>query len=220
MAQTLRQVLSDISTDVKALNIDDRLPFRFLASKFKDKIATILSQDARGREFVLETNIWKSINCVEFKDVNAIQCCGITDVNTIKKSLVKIPEAYSTNYGNLIKVFTLDGSKEYKQIKSFEYKDYTNREYGKPLCFWITDSHIYIPDSTLKAVQVSIIAKSPLEVDKLNGCNKCTSPLDEELNYPPKLITAAKQAVLQELTGVTKQIVQDEKPNDNQNEKS
>lgn len=221
MAQTLRQVLSDLSSDVNALNIDDRLSFRFLASKFKDKIQTFIRQDARSRELVSETSIWKPISCVKLKDVPAIDCCDVDDGSFVKKSKIRIPEAYSTTYGNLIKVFTLNGSFEYKQIKSFEYKDYVNREYGNAKPFWIEDQYIYIPNSTLKSVKVLLIPKNPLEVDILNGkCDKCTSPLDVELNYPAYLITAAKKAVLEELAGVTVKVVTDEKPNENKNEKA
>lgn len=220
MAQTLRQVLSDLSGDIKALNLDDRQSFRFLASKFRDKIQVFIRQDARSRELVSESNIWKSIDCVEFKDVDVIDCCDVNDDTLIKKSKVEIPEAYSTTYGNLIKVFTLDGLIEYKEIKPFEYKDFINRPYSKGKYFWLSNKHLFVPDATFKAAKVLVIAKNPLEVDILNGkCNKCTSPLDAELNYPSYLITVAKRAVLDELSGITARTVVDEKPNLNENEK-
>lgn len=221
MAQTLRQVLSDLNSDVKALNIDDRLSLRFLASKFRDKIGVFIRQDAKNRELLKESNIWKPIDCVELTDVSAIDCCNVDDGQTVKKSKIKIPEAYSTTYGNLIKVFTLDLQTEYIQIKSFQAKEQTTREYGSGKYFWIENQHLFIPDSNLKAVKVLIIAKNPLEVDIINGkCDKCTSPLDAELNYPPYLITVAKSEVLKELSGITTRVIPDEKPNENENQKT
>lgn len=221
MSQTLRQVLSDLSSDINALNIDDRKSFRWLASKFKDKVQVFIRQDARSRELVRDSNIWKPINCVKLDEIKAIDCCDIEDAGTFRQSKVKIPEAYSTSYGNLVKVFTLNGSVEFKEIKSFEYKDFVNREYGSGKYFWFVGRKIIIPDSTVESVKVLIIAKNPLDVDLLNNdCNKCKSILDAELNYPDYLISAAKQAVLQELSGVTARIVPDEKPNENLNEKT
>lgn len=223
MAQTLKQVLSDLSSDIKALNIDDRLSYRFLASKFKDKIQVFIRQDARSRELIRESNIWKTIRCVDLKDANNIDCdCVLDDIdNTLKKSQIKIPEAYSTTYGNLIKVFTLDGSQEYKEIKGYQNKDQSNREYGSGKYFWLEDKYLCIPNTTLKAVKVLIIAKNPQEVDIINkDISPCVSPLETELNYPSYLITVAKQEALKEISGVTRPTVVDEKPNENENIKN
>ncbi len=222
MAQILRQVLSDLSSDINALNIDDRKSFRFLASKFRDKIQVFIRQDMRAREMLRESNIWKPIRYVDLELIDAIDCCiGDTEDLTISRSKIKIPEAYSTTYGNLIKVFTLDEQQEYKEIKGYQYKEQQAREYGNGKYFWLENGYLFIPATTIKKVKVLIVAKNPLEVDIINkDKSPCTSPLDAELNYPAYLITVAKQEVLKELAGITTKVVPDEKPNENENEKS
>lgn len=216
---TLKKIVSDLSDDVKALNIDDRFSYRFLASKFKDKVQVFIRQDARSRELLKESNIWKPINCVELEDANAIDCnCVEDDCASIKKSKIVIPDAYSTTYGNLVKVFTLDGSQEYKEIHAYQHPDKATREYGTGKYFWLENGYLFIPNVTYKAVKVLIIAKHPQQVDIINGVvSKCETPLNEELNYPAYLITVAKTEVLKELTGATTRVIPDENPNQNQN---
>lgn len=216
---TLKKIVSDLSDDIKALNIDDRFSYRFLASKFKDKIQVFIRQDARSRELLKESNIWKPINCVNLTDANTIDCdCIEDDCQLIKKSVIQIPDAYSTTYGNLIKVFTLDGTQEYKEIHAYQHPDKATREYGSGKYFWLENGYLFIPNVSYKAVKVLIIAKSPQQIDIINGTvSKCSTPLDEELNYPAYLITVAKTEVLKELSGVTARVVPDEKPNENQN---
>jgi hypothetical protein len=219
MQQTYRQVISDLSNDIKALNVDDRYSYRYLASKFNDAIQVFLRQDGRSREFTTETNNWKPIDCIELESVDSIKCCGV-EGEIIKKSIEKIPETFSTNYGNLIKIFTIDLQTEFKQIKSQEYKEFSTREYGVSNYFWIENGFVYIPKVTFKAVKGLVIPRNQLEVDILNKEKTvCTNPLDVEITYPSYLITIAKQEVIKILFGSTLQKVVDEKPNLNSNEK-
>ena len=218
--QKLKQIISDLATDLKALNLDDRLSYRFLISKFRDKIQNFLRQDARSRELLKDNSIWKSISCLKLIDVDPVGCGCFIGCNTLKRTEIKIPQAYNTNYGLLIKVFLIDFSKEFRAIQRGEYKDYINREFGKNLkVYWIEDDYIYIPNIEIDDITVSILPKDPLEVDKINGTvNMCTSPLEANINYPDYLITLAKKEVLSEL-GASKGLAEDEKGDDNTNVK-
>jgi len=222
MAKKLRDIVSEIATDLKAsLNLDDRITYRFLAEKFRSKIAYFLRQDAKSRELLKDFTIWKAINCVCLEDIAASTCGYIDEFNTLKRSVIQIPEAYNTNYGQLVKVFTVDGFREFTMIKSIDYADYINRQYTKPKnVFWIENKYIFVPNIDIETVKVLIIAKEPIEVDKLNcTVDKCTSPLDGEINYPDYLITLAKKEVMVELIGGYKKIIEDEKGDDNSNRK-
>lgn len=216
---TLRQIVSSLAGDIKAISLDDRVSFRYLAGKFQDAIAYFLRLEARSREMFKDLSLWKTIRCVELDDSNP-SICGYTDTCSIlKKSKVEIPEAFNTNYGLLIKVLTLDGFTEFKMIKSFDYKDYINREYTKNsnFVFWLEDKYLYIPNVDIKAVKVLIIPKDPSAIDKLNcDITACASPLDGEVSYPPYLIKLAKDEVIKVLFP-RKNMVEDEKPDDNTN---
>lgn len=222
MAKTLRQVLSELVTDIKAVNLDDRVSFRYLDSKFKSKVEYFLRLEAKSREILKDFSIWKPINCIDLIDV-ASNACNVTDICfTLKRSKDKIPEAYNTNYGQLIKVLTIDGINEFKPIKSNEYGDYINREYIRnKYVYWMEDQYIYIPNTTIETIKSLIIPKNPIEVDKLNcEASACASPLDAVLSYPDYLITLAKKEVLNELLGAYKRVIEDEKGDDNTNVKN
>lgn len=218
--QKLKQIISDLATDLKATRLDDRLSNRFLISKFRDKIQNFLRQDARSREILKDNSVWKSISCIKLIDVDPTGCgCG-PGCNTLKRTEVKIPEAYNTNYGLLIKVLLIDFSKEFRPIQRNEYADYINREYSKKIkVYWIEDGYVYIPNVDIEDITVLILAKDPLQVDKLNNAvSQCVSPLEADINYPDYLITLAKKEVLSELVA-EKGIVSDEKGDDNTNRK-
>lgn len=219
MATTLRKIASELALDVKALNLDDRVSFRYLISKFNSKVAYFLRLESRSREFTKDLSIWKSIGCVELEQVSTNQCGFKDDCNTLLKSKIKIPEAYNTPYGLLIKVLTIDGRNKFTQIASNQYKDYTTMRYGGTgLLYWLEEGYIYIPNSEIEGVKVMIIPKEPSAVDAINNSCNCIYPLDGEVNYSDYLITLAKKEVLNELLP-GKSIVQDEKGNDNTNSK-
>lgn len=221
MSKKLKEILSELATDIKAYNIDDRVSFRYLHSKFKDKIAYFLRIDAKSRELISDLTLWKTIVCVDLEDAN-VSSCGYTDYcNSIKRSVNEIPEAYNTNYGQLIKVFTLDGKREFTFIKSVDYADHINREYGNVSdVFWLENKHIFIPNVDIEAVKVLIIPKDSSEVDQLNNNPQCNLVLNTEINYPDYLISLAKQEVLKEIAGVYKRVIEDEKGDENNNNKS
>ena len=219
--QTLKQIVSDIANDLKAHNLDDRYSFRYLANKFKDKIAYFLRIEARSREFVKALGLWQSINCVELEDIPVTTCGDIGDCYKLKRSTIQIPDVYETNYGLMLKVTTIDGRKEFAQLKnSTQYNDYVTREYKtNKLPFFIEDKYIFIPNTDIDAVKVLLVPKDTITVKKLNDeCDVCTSPLEGEIPYTQYLISLAKKEVLTEL-GALKNIVEDEKGNDNTNEK-
>lgn len=220
---TLREIVSTLATDARALNLDDRISYRYLVSKFQSKISYFLRLEARSREIFKDLSLWKPIRCVYLEDV-VEGCCGyIDECKTLKRSKIKIPEAFNTNYGLLIKVFTLDNNIQFKFIKSIDYKDDIKREYGSSdnYVFWLEDEYIFIPDYPFEAVKVYILPKNPSEVDKINGdLNKCSSPLDGKVSYPEYLIKLAIDEVRNELVSQYKAITEDENGDDNTNKKS
>lgn len=221
MSRKLHDILSELATDVRSLSLDDRISFRYLHQKFNSKIEYFLRQEARSREIFKDVSLWKPINYIELIDVNNNVCGFIDNCNSLKRSKFKIPEAFNTNYGLLIKILTLDGLSELKLINSADYSSYTKREYNtNKLVYWIHDGYIYIPNTILEAVKGLIMPKDASAIDKLNGViSKCSSPLDGIVTYPDFLITIAKQEVLKEISDVYKRTVEDERGDDNTNSK-
>lgn len=225
MSKTLRDIVSELATDIKSLNLDDRISFRYLANKFNSKLDYFLRLEFKSREFANQQDIWKPIDCVNFKEVNTNGCNFIDRCTTLYRSVCQIPEPYNTNYGLLLKVLTIDGRREYKLIsKSSDYQDYINRRWkGNLRPVYLEDHYLYIPDIYTEAVKLLVIATSLHAVDKCRACSsgksiECINPLDTEVPYPPYLITLAKQEVYKELLS-RENVREDEKGDDNTNRK-
>ena len=221
MDVTNKQLASDMATELKALNIDERMSFRFILSRLKDKTRLFIKQDADSRRLLKITNIWKTIKCLDMCDIDAIECaCDIPNCKVIKKSKIKIPRVFDSNYGSLIKVLTIDGGKEYLPTTLSSYIDIKNREIQNPNIkyFWMEDGYIFIPDSMVEQVRVVGLFENPEEVDVINDPSlKCSKPLDALFPCPGHLLEIIKKDTIGELVRLFKNVPDDESPNQNSN---
>lgn len=209
MDKTLRDIVSELATDVKAITLEERVSFRFLANKFIYQLEYFLHQETRSREFIRKHNIWQSIDCLDLIDVSTNACGMIDECNTLKRSKEKLPKPIDTSYGLLIKVFTIDGLTQYNAVLPQSYKDYANREYSDNdiRTFYLQDDYIYIPNTSVESVKALVITKDFCKTSALNGkISKCYSPLDCVLAYPDYLISISKEAVLRQVAGVYEHI--------------
>lgn len=222
MSQKLRDVLSELATDLRANNYDDAPSFRYLNSKFKSKLKYFLRLESKSREFLRDHTFWKKIDCMDLEEIPSSTCGMIDSCKSLKATIDEIPELIPTFYGKLIKVFSLDDSREFTFIKSIDYKDYINRPYMKHKdVYWIHNNKIVIPNTTIDHITVYLLPEDESEVDKLNNdLNPCQFALDSVLTYPDYLITLAKQETLRELLGSYARIAEDERPDDNSNIKN
>jgi hypothetical protein len=136
------------------------------------------------------------------------------------KSCKPLPVTFESTYGNIVKILTLDFSKEFTKIEPFTYKDFKNRKYGPKNFYWIIDNYVYIPDSESEDVYVLGAFKYKNDVDVLNGVsNECFSFLDSPFNFPDYMVSLIKNETIKTLVAANKQIIEDVKPNLNQNDK-
>ncbi len=225
MDSTNRQVVSDVIGSLHSVNIDDRISNRFVLSRVKDKVRILIKQDLDSRRLFKITDIWKTIKCFHMKPVDFIECgFDIPHCECVMKSVHKLPKSFDSSYGTLVKVFTINGNKEYNQIKLGDFKDIKSREYSNKSVryFWIDDGYVYIPDSQVEEVLVVILAEYPEEVDKLNDLpeSECAKPLDSLFPCPGHLLDIAKTQTITELAQIYKRIPEDAKPDNNSNSKA
>lgn len=221
---TNRQVISDVIGELNSLNIDERLSNRFILSRLKDRARVFIKQDLDSRRLFKITSIWKSIKCFEMCETDLLECgCNIPHCKFVMKSKKKLPRAFDSNYGTLIKVFTIGGGKEYVQTTISKYIDIKSREFINPNTryFWIDDGYLYIPDSKVVEVMVMGLFENPEEVDILNEVDgaECAKPLDALFPCPGHLLDAVKKDTVTLLAKIYKAIPEDEKPNMNSNDK-
>lgn len=218
---TCRQFVSDVVGSLRSLGVDDRIPSRLVLSKGRDYAKTYIKQDADVRRLFNVTDVWKSIPCFKMCPTNPDTCGDITLCENLMKSEEELPEVYETSYGDMVKIFTIDRNREYKQTQIHLYKDIKNREYkdANQRYFWILDRHIYIPDSEVKEVFVVGLFMFPNQVTKLVSGQDCLFPLDEMFPSPNYLISVVKTQVIKELAEIYKRQIPDARPDQDANTK-
>lgn len=221
--QTLRSAISDINNDLAAIDLDSKFSLRFIASKLRGKIETIFRQDSVDRNILNINEIWAPLTCIKLEDISAEICSTLyEDCDCLKKSTKKIPQVYTTKYGNLFKILTVNKGIEFKMIKPFEYKDIKTREFksNKIKYYWIEEGYLYLPDCFIEEVTGYGVFKDSQEAALFNGTiPECYMPLDSVLLVPDYILDVAKTAISAELAQINRRIVPDNNPNINSNDK-
>lgn len=138
----------------------------------------------------------------------------------VLKSKYPIPKPVSTLYGDMIKVTSLDGSKEYSFKASFAGKYNKYSRLGRPPAYYtIYNDHLYligVPHNNLKAVLIHIIPEDPVSMDEINLCDEtgeelgdtCFDPTQDTFNLDGHLVSVMIEMVLKKL-GISLQITED-----------
>ena len=221
---TNRQVISDVVTFLRINNIDERVSYRAILSDLRHASDNFIKQDTDNRRLFKQSKLFKPLQCgIEMVEVPLIECgFDIVDARTMMKSTEKLPTPYYTNYGALIRVSNIDGSKNYTLTNFEDYNDNINRKYvdKTALYFFVVDDYLYIPNAYIETVRVSGFWKTDdyLNAGKCKKSVNCVKPLDQEFNCPDYLIKIVKDTVKQQLLQTLQRPV-DEKPNGNANDK-
>lgn len=223
---TNRQAISDIITDLRAVNLDDKVPKRYILNKLRDFAALFIKRDAEMRRLLNVSDLWVDVQCVEMCEVPLVECCDvdIPDCTLVMKSKKKIPQTYETIYRELIEIYNPTYAKEFKQISPKEYKNIKLRRFQDKRIkyYWFSNGHLIIPDTFVEVVNIRGAFLNPAEAKALNSCessdkNACISLLDEQFVCPDYLLPVIKQEVLKDLFNFYKRVITDESPNQNAN---
>ena len=227
-SNTNRQVISDIVTDLRAVNLDDKVSKRYILNKLRDSAALMIKRDAEVRRILGLSDLWTEVQCVEMCEVPLIECCNvdIPDCTTVMRSRKKIPELYQTMYKELIQVFAPNYKKELHLITPQDYKDIITREFvdKRIKYFWFANEYLIIPDALTEIITIRGVFADPSKAKKLNSCNtdekdECEGVLDQKFICPDYLLQPVKQAVLADLFNFYKRNILDEEPDLNTNRK-
>lgn len=202
---TNRSVCSDIADFLRVNNIDERLSYRFILSELRIASENFIKQDADNRRLFKQSDLFKPLACgITMVEVPLVECgFDISDVRTMMKSTEPLPTPYYTNYGALIRVTNIDGSRNYTLTNFEDYNDAINRKYvdQTALYFFVINDYLYIPNAYVEAVRVSGFWKTDdyLTAGSCNQALPCIKPLDQEFNCPDYLIKVVKDSVKQQL---------------------
>jgi hypothetical protein len=234
---TIRQFISDVTNDLKALSIDSFIPPKFIYSKAQDITADFLKKDNSSNKLIYKlTDGWSELTCIDMEEVPVTQCpdLNLNICQKLMKSKYQIPSLFNSKFGGIIRsassvtfdmFYELTNPRQWKAIQKRQDKDRSKRY------FFFIDGYIYIPvdkkDNMQSPEQIRIDGyfKNKKEVDDFNikGCVSCKSNckkfLDYEMVIPSYLINDVKKEFLNQAR-VYLQIPSDDLPNLSSNEKT
>lgn len=218
---TYREIVSRIQNTLNAVSKDMFIPRRYILSVFKSKGNFLMSQKFLDKTIYRETSLFKWINCVKMEPQDVIKCdkLELKRCEAIMKSEDKLPELVWSKYGpSIMMVTNIDGSKVYRLIDQHTYSLLRKRKdfekFKGTYAIIYPDNHIYIPDSTVKMVNVLIFSldEKADDVSKCEDCEKCRDYWDTEITISDKLLEVVISETLKEIS-MRVQIPQDENPN-------
>jgi len=216
------EFVSIIISTLKSTGKDSRISRRLILAVGESKAKTYISQKLNDRSLYREVNIYREIPCVEFVEIDKVDCPLIEFrlCNTIYRSKNKIPELLWSRYGHTLKeVRTLDNNKVFLPTTVSQHRRDKNRsQKSNKLSFFVEDQYIYIIDEPLKSGNLYLLTQDLYELEQICECSdkKCDSVWDFEFVCPDKLEEVVIQETLKQLM-ITRQIQEDVNPNLNSN---
>ena len=203
----VKELISTIRNELNSITLDDRKSNRFIFSKVINYANIIIKRESDSRRLFNSTEIYKEEN-IKLHEVDMFENIFIKSCKTVNKSIKTLPNFYSSIYGGLLNVYSLDNTL-FKSTTVENYKNISNREFkSKDKYYWITNDYLVIPDGTIKEVKIRYIPKLDFNLS-----------LSDELYIPNWLIADIIKLVVQDLRG-TLSIPKDENPDMNSNVKS
>lgn len=226
---TIRDMVSELQTDLKAYNLDQHVSKRYIYSKLKDATSFIIKREELIKMF-RQRELFVPINCFEMEEVPLISCCNvdIPTCDTVMRSKNKLPKLFANTFiNNFLLVTNVKGTmynlttpSSYQRIMDQEYRDKSQKYY------WIAGEYIIIPEGP-EVISVSGIFIESEEAKKLSSCydskedinsnGYCKTKLDNNFNCPEHLLFNVKDMALSSLLKAFAQIPNDDNPNGNSN---
>lgn len=235
MARTIRQALSEVTNDLRALNIDDWVPPKYVYYKLVGFNARFIKMEADKKKLARSQDMWLSIPCLEMRKAAITECCEVDGIlcKDLMKSVKPIPDTYTGSNGDLYRdVAAVDFHKFYtittvKNWNNIQKREMTDDRIGYA---FIYDKHLFIPNSSVEIVSLVGAFINPTDVDALNNTAKCCDCNPEDIpckrfldyifNCPEYLWEVVKQETVKDLFSFYKRTIPDENPNLDNNDKT
>lgn len=217
---TNREIVSKVMNVFKANNRDDRKSRRFILKLLQDTATQLLSQKWLDRTILSETNLYTTINCLEFKRIEVKECPSVEFrmCNILMKSKKPLPKLIFSRLGASIKqIVSLDNNFKFTLVDESQYRRNKKRQYklkDEVYIYLGTDNHLYIPDQEIWSLDLDVLTPNPEDADTCSACSdkKCSSKWDAEFIVSDKLLDVVFNQTLQVL-GLSAQVREDQNPN-------
>lgn len=213
------EITSRVINTFKAISKDVRLSRRYVLKTLQNKAKFYISQKLSDKSLFREMNLYKSLDCFEMKKIDVYKCDIIEfrSCKVLMRSKKRLPDLIFSKYGSsILEVTSLDGEYLFKAITAAQYrmnKQRLGNDINKQF-FYIKDGYLYIPDSEVMAVSLSLITLELYDLEQCSACSqeKCKSAWDFEFIVPDKLLEVVISETLKEIS-INRQIQEDQNPN-------
>lgn len=215
------EITSRILNGLKSLTKDSRISRRYILKVAQEKAKFLISQKLGENSLYREANLHTGLECFELTKIDTVKCpiVEFRTSHTVMRSKKKLPELIYSKYGSSVKeVTSLDGSAILAPTTPHQYRLNKERKTDhKGLYFYVKDGYLYLPDSEIQMVRLSLITLDLYDLQECSECSdgECKSAWAYEFICSDKLLEAVIQDTLKEVS-MTKQIQADQNPNLNE----
>lgn len=223
---TVNEVVSDVRNDLRAVTLDTYIPAKYLHNKLLDTAKLFMKREADNMKIQQYPSIWVTIDNFEMEESTLIGCAeiGIPKCDKVMKSKLQLPAIYTTRFGYLLNISSVDYNRNYTQVTPKQYAAIRSRRYQNPSIryFWIYNGYLIIPDSLVQSVVLRAVFCDKSQGMKLDSCStpSCIRLLDQEFSVPGHLLNDVKAATIQGLMNSRQRIAPDEYADLNENKKN
>lgn len=213
------EFVSQISGILKSNNKDNRIPKRLILKVGQDAATFLIAQKLMDRTISSETNLYTTIPCFEFEQINSKNCPSIEFrlCKTLMKSKEPLPKLVFSRLGASVRdIVSLDGDFTFTFVDETQYRRNKKRQQqlkNQVFVYLGTDNHLYIPDREILSLDLTVLTPDTIEAERVSQCNEksCRSYWDYEFIVPSKLVESVKDITIQRLQ-ITRTLQEDSNP--------
>ena len=214
------EFVSQISGILKSNNKDNKIPKRLILKVGQDASTFLIAQKLMDRTISSETNLYTTIPCFEFEQINSKNCPSIEFrlCKTLMKSKEPLPKLVFSRLGASIRdIVALDGDFTFTFVDETQYRRNKKRQQqlkNQVFVYLGTDNHLYIPDREILSLDLTVLTPDTIEAERVSQCNEkdCKkSNWDYFFVCSDKILEAVKDITIQRLQ-ITRTLQEDSNP--------
>lgn len=217
-------IVDRVLTTLRQNSKDKGMSRRYVLHILEQKMKFLLSQKLRDRSLYRTEELYTTIECFEFEEMDAVECDIISFrmCDSVMKSRKKLPELIYSKYGDSVRMLTnLDYSTRLNKTTLSDYIRNKNRKgYRKePLYYIKDDGYVYQLNSKAEVLPIQVLTTDTKTAEEIscNSTDSCKPALEYDFVGTDKLNEVVVQQTLQEILGSYMQIIPDENPDKNEN---
>lgn len=227
--QSNNDIVSRVVNSVRALTKDDHISRRYVLKVARSKASFLIAQKYDEGSLFLDSSLYTPVPCFEMEQEDIVRCdiVEFRRCTNLMKSKKRLPNPVYGKYGAAIgSVTNLEDSKIFEPTTPTRFINNSKipnfNLYSKNK-YYEKDGYLYLVNSTVEAVNLSLITLHQDEVGEVSGCmdkDPCKSIWDYEFKCPDKLLEAVIRDTVTEVVQTWRQITPDENPNDDANQRT